>query len=380
MNDKDIFEEYNDKHHLHYAYEDNNFLSQQLISYLGNKRNLFDLIRRGIYKIQKKLNRKKIICFDGFSGSGAVSRLLKAYSRELYVNDLEVYSNIINKCYLYNKKNIDEEKIREKIEYLNSNKLTDQFGRGFIEELYAPEYDNNIKINERVFYTNTNARIIDNIRRMVDKEKNNYFYIAPLLFKASVHANTAGVFKGFYKSSFTKIGKFGGNNEDCLDRIKKEIILPFPVFSRYECPVFIYQKNTNFLIEDIPEVDVAYYDPPYNKHPYGSNYFMLNLIAEYIPPANISKVSGIPTVWNKSEYNSSDAYKSLCDLIYKTKSKFIILSYNNEGIISIDDIRNILEKEGNVEVINKSYTTYRASRNLKNRAVRVKEYLFILEK
>jgi len=31
-------------------------------------------------------------------------------------------------------------------------------------------------------------------------------------------------------------------------------------------------------------------DPPYNQHPYGSNYFMLNLLADYREPADVSAV------------------------------------------------------------------------------------------
>ena len=34
-------------------------------------------------------------------------------------------------------------------------------------------------------------------------------------------------------------------------------------------------------------------DPPYNQHPYGSNYFMLNLICDYREPVEISAVSAI---------------------------------------------------------------------------------------
>ncbi|MDR0684304.1 MAG: DNA adenine methylase [Spirochaetaceae bacterium] len=38
--------------------------------------------------------------------------------------------------------------------------------------------------------------------------------------------------------------------------------------------------DSNKIINNIPEVDLAYLDPPYNQHPYGSNYFMLNLILD----------------------------------------------------------------------------------------------------
>ena len=40
-------------------------------------------------------------------------------------------------------------------------------------------------------------------------------------------------------------------------------------------------------------VDIAYLDPPYNQHPYGSNYFMLNLIASYKKPSQISNSKGV---------------------------------------------------------------------------------------
>ena len=38
------------------------------------------------------------------------------------------------------------------------------------------------------------------------------YLLAPLLSEASIHANTSGVFKGFYKDSKKNIGKFGGNS------------------------------------------------------------------------------------------------------------------------------------------------------------------------
>jgi phosphoglycerate kinase len=37
--------------------------------------------------VQNKLEKDKLICFDGFAGSGCVSRLLKNISSDLFVND-----------------------------------------------------------------------------------------------------------------------------------------------------------------------------------------------------------------------------------------------------------------------------------------------------
>lgn len=39
--------------------------------------------------------------------------------------------------------------------------------------------------------------------------------MGPLLSKASIHANTAGVFKGFYEDRGTGVGKFGGTSPMC---------------------------------------------------------------------------------------------------------------------------------------------------------------------
>ena len=62
--------------------------------------------------IKNSLKKDKVNIFDGFSGSGIVSRLLKKHSSTLNVNDIEPYSNTLNKCYLSNKSSIDFDDLR----------------------------------------------------------------------------------------------------------------------------------------------------------------------------------------------------------------------------------------------------------------------------
>jgi len=153
------------------------------------------------------------------------------------------------------------------------------------------------------------------------------------------------------------------------------------VFSNFECEVDIHRGDANQIAEIIPEVDVAYLDPPYNQHPYGSNYFMLNLIVDYIRPRNISKVSGIPEDWYRSDYNKSRQAKiALEDLVKKLKAKFLMVSFNSEGFISKDEMKCILEEIGKVNILERKYNTFRGSRNLNDRNIHVKEYLFLVEK
>lgn len=187
------------------------FFTSQLITYLGNKRRLLPFLYKEFLRIKEKIGKEKIIIFDGFAGSGAVSRLLKTFASELYVNDLEDYSETLNRAYLANKSEFNIKILKKYINWLNDNKLkTLPSGFKFIEENYAPKNDNDIQPQERVFYTNTNARIIDNIRQLIDciPQKYKDFCIASLLVQASIHVNTSGVFKGFHKLNGN--GHFGG--------------------------------------------------------------------------------------------------------------------------------------------------------------------------
>jgi adenine-specific DNA-methyltransferase len=201
-----------------------------------------------------------------------------------------------------------------------------------------------------------------------------------LLIKASINNNTSGVFKGFHKNG--KKGCFGGKAKNALSRILKNIRLDLPVWSDDNFRVKCYNKDINAMIlEDLPEdIDIIYLDPPYNQHPYGSNYFMLNIIALNEEPDEISKVSGIPKKWNKSNYNyKNEAVISMKKLLEDglKKSKMLMISYNNEGIITEADWKELF-KNYNVNKYEIKYDTYKGSRNLKNREDKVIEIIYIV--
>lgn len=381
--------------------ENTQYLTEQLITYIGNKRSLLPFIKQGVEIVQKELNKEFLHCFDVFSGSGIVSRFLKSYASSITTNDLETYAKIISSCYLSNKSsiNFDElEKIHSELVKSTANEIStcelNNSCPGFVSELYAPKDEDNVQFGERCFYTPYNAKYIDIIRQKITDEvpaELQKFFIAPLLSEVSVHANTAGIFKGFYKNSRTGKGQFGGNGKNALERIKGKIELPLPIFSNFECPSYIFQEDANTLILDemlynhLPEkeFDLAYIDPPYNQHPYGSNYFMLNLIANYQRPdcEKISRVSGIPKDWNRSSFNRKrDAAESFTNLVSSLRAKYLMVSFNSEGYISKNEMINILEKVGTVTVLDISYNAFKGSRNLKNRDIYVSEYLFIVKK
>jgi adenine-specific DNA-methyltransferase len=363
------------------ARENTEFLARQLITCIGNKRALLDFIGEGIKKVQKRLGRNRLKIFDVFSGSGIAARYFKRFSDLLIVNDLEKYSAVINQCYLSNRSDLNIALLREC--YLDIIEKSKKNVRGIISRLYAPKDDNNIGENERVFYTARNAAYIDTVRQLVDGVPPEFrcHFLAPLLSEASIHANTSGVFKGFYKNKKTGAGQFGGANRDALYRITGDIRLPFPVFSNFNCETLVYSEDANGIVLKLPEVDAAYLDPPYNQHPYGSNYFMLNLITEYRYPEKISRVSGIPCGWNRSRYNKKNqALDTLTELVMNIQAKFLLISFNSEGFISPGEMQAMLSGAGSLEVLETRYNVFRGGRNLGGRGRYVSEYLYVLEK
>jgi len=362
--------------------ENSRYLSDQIITYIGNKRALLPQIDKKIIFVKKLLNKEKIKTCDLFSGSGIVSRLLKQHSSFLIANDLEAYSEIINRCHLCNTSDFSADSFDHYLELLHKA-IKEKPVNGIITTYYAPENSDEVKENERCFYTHENAILIDSYRYYIDEllpEEMKVFFLARLLTEASIHTNTSGVFKGFYKNR-QGIGQFGGEAQNALSRIKGKITIDQPVLSSYECEHEVYREDANTLIRKLPPLDLVYIDTPYDQHPYGSNYFMLNLILKNEIPENISKVSGIPSDWNRSSYNkANEALHSMEDLIANINARYILISYNNEGFIQKDDMEAMLKKYGSLVTDAVKYNAFRGSRNLSERNIYTDEYFYLLQK
>ena len=108
---------------------------------------------------------------------------------------------------------------------------------------------------------------------------------------------------------------------------------------------------------------------------------MLNLLVNYKRPDKISPVSGIPVDWNRSNFNKKrKAYNSFQDLVEKIKAKYLLVSFNSDGYISLEGMKELLNRVGKVRILETRYNTFRGSRNLKARDIHVKEYLYLVEK
>ena len=364
------------------ADESQEYLTEQILTYLGNKRALLPFLGAGVEMVKKVLGKKRISFFDAFAGSSIVSRYMKLHACRIVANDLERYSEVINRCYLTNRSTVDEKDFDAVFRAWSTYAQT-HLAPGFISNLYAPKDDAHIRKGERVFYTRENAILLDSARRAIDAVVPARYFdliLAPLLVEASIHTNTSGVFKGFYKDR-RGVGTFGGEGRNALSRICGKVELRRPVLSNFDCESIVLRGDANEVVKSLEAVDLAYFDPPYNQHPYGSNYFMLNLLVENRAPESISKVSGIPKGWNHSRYNRrQEAETAFFELLASTSAKFLMVSYNSEGFIRRESFMRFLGKLGEVTPFETEYNTFRGSRNLRQRPLKVTECLFLVRR
>jgi adenine-specific DNA-methyltransferase len=372
--------------------KNDDYYKKQIITYLGNKRKFVNTIEDIIKKLEIKTKRKLSIG-DGFSGSGILSRVFKNNSIKLYTNDIAGYSSTINKCYLSKPSSSVITKIKLHIDKANNfvdiNWDTNKSITPFVQTHWAPSSPV-ITATDRAFFTYENGKRIDAyMHYIINKlpKTLKHYLLAPLLVEISIHNNTNGQFTSFYKDQTGK-GKYGGSKEIDLKRIVSPIKLPYPIFCKKGTKnVTVSQMDTNEWVKTLPKLDVVYYDPPYNKHPYCIYYFLLDIVNNWDTNIEIPDTyRGQPKNWNKSNYCSrKHATKTFEDLILNTNSRYIIVSYNNGGIIPLTKLDSILKSHGTVEkipIIHNTYNKLKGIANYKRKEVKkeTKEFLWILEK
>ena len=112
--------------------EDPEYLTRQLITYIGSKRALLGQIGAAVQQVKHKLGKDRLRVFDAFSGSGIVSRFFKAHASLLVSNDQEDYAAVTARCYLRNKSSVDLQRLTRCVRELNANVLNNSHAPGFI--------------------------------------------------------------------------------------------------------------------------------------------------------------------------------------------------------------------------------------------------------
>lgn len=332
---------------------------------------------------------------------------------EVWANDWEEYARVLNSAYLLNSPD-DLERlfapwggIERLLDTLNS--LGGEPPVQFVSRYYAPENTETADYRyERLFYTRENALFIDRVRQKIeemfpgsipgsmpdsstaarssfeDADRAKEILIALLLYEAATHANTSGVFKAYHKG-------FGGHSGDALGRITSPMRLEQPVLIDGPPAGEVEAVDASTFLSG-RSFDLCYLDPPYNSHQYGSNYHLLNSIARWDFPevdearksdGRLRSKAGIRGDWRSTRSDfcyRSTAPRALEELLNAADCRFLVLSYNSEGIIPFEQLYEMLQSHGEVEIHSLDYVKYRGGRQSLSRKTHNVEFQLVLRR
>ena len=354
-----------------------------MFTYLGNKRKLLDFIEEQVNHVKKKLKKNKLVTMDGFTGSGVVARMLSTHSSELHTNDLELYADVSASCYVKQPSKAQQEKIAKHIERMNELAEKGPYVEGIMTKWYAPKSTDSPKAGEVCFFTHENARIVDTMRNYIEKKVEHEltdWLLGPLLINSMLRTNTMGHTQAFFKDT-KGVGTFH-KTEAHWTRVSEPIRVECPVWSPEPCKVECHNQSTNELVKKLKgPFDLIYYDPPYNHHEYSHMYFLLNVIITNKKAKNWTDVTHMPDreERNQSDYNKEDlAVKAMTELLEDSLkiSKYVLVSYNDEGLISSDKWKKMLEPYE----YNKIQKEYKRMVDRNGEVGKVKEILYLVKK
>lgn len=342
-----------------------------LMNYIGSKKKLLQFLHKGIketiaddVKNNTAFQNKDVPVFcDLFAGTGVVGTSFKEKGYSVIASDLQYYSYVIARHWIGN--SVELPRIPDLVKELNALSGV----KGFVAKNYCPQGP-----EDRRYFTDANGEKIDACRIWIEEKKDSgyisedesFALLAALLEYADKVANTASVYGAYLKS-------FKASAQKELE-IKPLDLIPSSL------PQRVIQGDANEIIKDISG-DVLYLDPPYNQRQYSSNYHVLETIALYDSPELRGKTGLRDSGENKSDYCSrGQVLDSFKELITSADFKYIFLSYNSEGLMSFDDIKDVMSEHGTYTQKTTVYNRFKQDNARPNQDRTVTEYLHCLVK
>lgn len=304
-----------------------------MIKYIGSKRLLVPLIVEVIGALEPT---GRVI--DLFSGTSRVGHALKRCGYQVFANDINTYAATLAHCYV----EADHEEVIAGVTQAvgELNHLKGQHG-----------YFTKTFCEDSRFLQPHNGERVDAMREWIATAELSHDVRAVLLVSLMEAADrvdsTTGVqmayLKSWSKRSFNDI------------ELRIPDVLPRAPGGKGR----VFQMEAQVAAKMLSG-DVAYLDPPYNQHKYLGNYHVWETLVRWDSPDSYGVANKrVDCRDRKSDYNSRPRIRGAIErLVDDLDVRHLVVSFSNEGYVSRDEIVEILNRRGDVMVLERDYRRY----------------------
>lgn len=286
-----------------------------MIKYLGSKRTLVPVLGELFERSGGGA------ALDLFTGTTRVAQEFKARGGYVHANDIAAYSQVLAECYVATDADgVDPAELDEALADLDA--LPDR--RGYVTEVFCEQ--------ARYFQPHNGLRI-DAIRHGID-ERYADSPLRPLLLTALLQAadsvdSTVGLQMAFLK-------KWAPRSYRRLE-LKAPKLLPGQGRA--------WRADALEVLDDLPAVDFAYLDPPYNQHRYFTNYHVWETLVRGDEPEHYGiacKRIDSRDADTKSAFNRRrEMPLVLAEVIERVRASVVVVSFSNEGFVPLEELTEL---------------------------------------
>ena len=349
-----------------------------MFRYIGNKTRLLPVI---LEEINTKVPNGSTVV-DLMAGTGCVSLALRKNGYRVIASDMMTYSkhHLVTQLLLKSPPaffsltlvvtpNSSETTYDAVLRYLNE--ITPQ--KGYFYKEFSPEGTPANGSQSRKYFTSDNAMRIDAIREKIncwceDGHINRFEESVlkhSLIMAVNEVANISGTY-GYFLSSFSR-------SSLCALELR-------PITFEREGSVdhTVLQGFAEDLSKEIV-ADLCYIDPPYMKRQYAANYHILETIARGDFPEAVGK-SGLRDWWDQhSTFCTKTRIRDSFRKVFSDMScPLFLVSYSEDGLLSIDELERLFSEFGQVNVKNIEYARFRSNNSPLEK--KLDEYIISIEK
>ena len=296
------------------------------IKYLGSKRRLIPQLTQIYHQSGAKT------ALDLFTGTTRVAQALKGAGAQVTAVDSARYSKVFADCYIATDRDaVDHKELEAAVQYLNG---LDGEG-GYFTDVFC---------EQSRFFRPENGRRIDAIRTAIDEEFSGS-PLRPILLTSLIEAadrvdSTTGVQMAYLKS-------WAPRAFNRLELRVPTLLAGTGTAEQALAEEFVEKPDATF--------DFAYLDPPYNQHRYFTNYHIWETLVAWDMPEHYGiacKRIDARDESTKSAFNKKREMPNfLRQTIKATKAGMLVVSYNNESWVSLDDLVDYCNPREEVAVL-----------------------------